>query len=227
MAPDYATSYATVVVNSIVVAAVVGFIAVMTAVWLYILGRPPIPGEPPPSPWGWVLVGIFDVLGVLIIVGNGYAVAKRLMQARRLGRIRVKWHTFPSTPGEQLKATLLTQKRVEATGPIRATLRCVQDVLEVRESGSVRVNGRITRRYQQETLNPHAIYSETQDLAASTGSARSSFDLEFNIPADLPGTDLSAREPTYWQIVVKVPLSGPDLNAVFLAPVYDRDRIDP
>ena len=54
------------------------------------------------------------------------------------------------------------------------------------------------------------------------GSARSSFDLELDIPADLVGTDLSAREAVYWQIVVNVPLSGPDLDAIFLAPVYKK-----
>lgn len=223
-APDYATGYARRAVNFVGVIAVLGVIAIPHAFVLFLEGRP---GGGSLGPLPWIVAGAFDVVGVLIIVVYVHAVARWLMQARRYGRIRVRWPTFPSSPGEQLKATVVTQKPVDATGPIRATLRCVQDVLELRDAGRLRVRGKVVRRYTQETLNPYAIYSQTQDLPVSPGSARSSFDLEFDIPPDLPGTDLSAKEPTYWQIVVKVPLSGPDLNAVFLAPVYDRDLLDP
>jgi hypothetical protein len=42
------------------------------------------------------------------------------------------------------------------------------------------------------------------------------------LPADLPGTDLLRDEAVYWQVLMEVPLTGPDLEAVFLAPVYEK-----
>jgi len=51
-----------------------------------------------------------------------------------------------------------------------------------------------------------------------------SFPIAVDVPAGQPGTDLSKNECTYWQVVVTVPLAGPDVEAMFLVPIYDRPK---
>jgi hypothetical protein len=46
--------------------------------------------------------------------------------------------------------------------------------------------------------------------------------LSFELPADLPGTDLNRDDATYWQVALRIPVVGPDVETVFLAPVYAR-----
>jgi hypothetical protein len=213
-APDYAPEYVRIAGSVVLSAIAVAFIAAMTAAWVYVLARP----SPPPL-WGWLVIGIFDVVGILMVVGAAYAVVRRLLLAGRVGRVRVQWHTFPSCTGGTLRSTVVLQRPVEATGTIRATLRCVQDVVETHYVNHTR-SGRVIGTRTQETLTPHALYSETRRMAPDR-NARSSFDIEFNVPSDLPGTGLVSREAIYWQIVLSAPLWGPDLDATFLAPVYE------
>ena len=44
----------------------------------------------------------------------------------------------------------------------------------------------------------------------------------FDIPEDAPGTALSERPPRYWELHVRGETIGPDLDEVFLVPIYAR-----
>jgi hypothetical protein len=37
-----------------------------------------------------------------------------------------------------------------------------------------------------------------------------------------PATSLMKHEPTYWQLVVAVPVAVPDLEVAFLAPIHQQ-----
>jgi hypothetical protein len=49
-------------------------------------------------------------------------------------------------------------------------------------------------------------------------------DFGFDVPSDLLGTKLATQEAVYWQVQAIVPVAGPDLETVFLAPVYRRTQ---
>lgn len=54
------------------------------------------------------------------------------------------------------------------------------------------------------------------------------FDVGFDVPETVPGTDLSTPESTYWLLEVRVPLEGPDFSTQFLVPIYSRaSRLPP
>ena len=56
--------------------------------------------------------------------------------------------------------------------------------------------------------------------AGAPGAPLDFVDFTFDVPQGLPGTDLTKPEAVYWQVQVIVPLFGPDLETVFLAPIY-------
>ena len=50
-----------------------------------------------------------------------------------------------------------------------------------------------------------------------------SFDFVFPLPDDVPGTRLSERPARYWELDVSSgEVAGPDFEATFLVPVYER-----
>jgi hypothetical protein len=150
---------------------------------------------------------LFDLFGLLILLD---AVLK-IIQALRRMRPRMRWTTFPAFLGERLEGVFTTQRPLAAAGPVRATLRCVRDEWTEHENS----DGGTER-----DLLPWVLYTRSIEVPAAGRIQQVPF--AFDVPADLPGTDLMRKEPVYWQVVVEVPLSGPDFDAVFLAPVYER-----
>lgn len=154
------------------------------------------------SPSPWVLRGIvllFDLFALVMLVDG----LRKLWQATRHGRPRVRWTTFPAFLGGRLEGAFLIDPPLQPRGPVRATLRCVQDT-----SG-------------QQTAEPFVIYKQTQELDTG-GDVLRELPVSFNVPADLPGTHLHRDEATYWQLFLQVPVTGPDFETVFLAPVYEE-----
>ena len=156
---------------------------------------------------GWIVVTIvlvvFDALGLLMIVSILVAIAQRI----RAGSPRLSWKKFPFFTGERFEASFLSGRALHVTGPVRATLRCVEQVNE-------EANGR-------KEAHPYAIYAHSQTVEPP-GARLSSLDVSFDIPANVPGTDLAKSEPTYWLLEVRAPLAGPDFSAQFLVPIYAR-----
>jgi hypothetical protein len=136
---------------------------------------------------------------------------RRIAWKNRFGDARVTWKTFPVLPGEPIEATIRTSRPFRVQGPVRITLRCVQDVW------SLLPNGKMGYR-------PHQLYADTREvpLPVTADQEVSAIDIGFDVPDDLPGTNLDAGEPVYWQLILQTPGAGPDLNATFLAPIYQR-----
>jgi len=163
----------------------------------------------------WLLKGIvalFDLLGLLILYDSLVQVVNWL----RFRQPEVAWTTFPARLGGELAATVRFPRALRPAGAAKATLRCVRDEWTERR----------TQDGEQRELEPHACYVETREIALPGGGERlrslrlRSLDIRFEVPADLPGTDLGKEEAVYWQLLVQVPLTGPDFETVFLAPVY-------
>ena len=161
----------------------------------------------------WVfraVIILFDLLGLLIL----YDSFQKLYQWLRFRRPVVIWETLPAFLGSPLRGKVAFARAVRAAGPPRLTLRCVRD--EWIESG--------TGKNRRTNLEPRSIYRQTIEipLAGLPGEPLDAIDFAFDVPSDLPGTDLSLSEAVYWQVLVNIPLPGPNVETVFLAPVYRK-----
>lgn len=155
------------------------------------------------------IVAVFDLFGLLII----YDSLQKLTQWLRFRHPVVTWRTFPAFVGDRLEGRISFARPARATGPPRVTLRCVQDEWTTRQ----------TKNGQTSELQPFAVYKETRELPlAAPGERLDYIDFGFDIPDGLLGTKLAAEEATYWQVQVIVPVAGPDLESIFLAPVYRK-----
>jgi hypothetical protein len=161
-----------------------------------------------PSLFLKILVSVFDLFGLLIL----YDSLQKLVQWLRFRHPVVIWATFPAFLGERLEGRVAFARRVHAAGPPRLTLRCVEDEWTTQGSGED----------QTRSLQPFAVFKEEQELPRPE-EPLDFLDFGFDLP-DGPPTDLGKDEAVYWQVLVEVPLPGPDLETVFLAPVYRRKR---
>lgn len=156
------------------------------------------------SPSPWLLRGIvlfFDLFGLLFLLDA----LRKAWQAVRHGRPRMRWTTFPAFLGGRLEGVFLIRPAMRPRGPVKATLRCVED------AGAG----------ESATLEPFVIYQQIREIDGG-GDALRELPVAFDIPPDLPGTRLDRTAATYWQVFLQVPVTGPDFETVFLAPVYAR-----
>jgi hypothetical protein len=158
-----------------------------------------------------VVVSVFDLLGLLIL----YDSFQKLLQWVRVRHPVVIWSRVPFFLGERLEGRIAFARRLAAQGPAQVTLRCVED--DWVEHSRTDDSG---HTYKQRELQPFAVYKEEQEVALSGDS--DVIDFAFDLPKDRTGTDLNKQEAVYWQVMVNVPVLGPNFEAVFLAPVYRK-----
>ncbi len=151
-----------------------------------------------------VIVAVFDLFGLLIV----YDSFQKILQWLRVRQPVVIWSQVPAFLGERLEGRIAFPRRVAAQGPAKVTLRCVEDDW---------VSGANQQREQQS----FAVYQEVRETPLSGDS--DVLDIAFDLPEKGKGTDLAKEEAVYWQVVVSVPVIGPDFEAVFLAPVYRKE----
>jgi hypothetical protein len=63
-----------------------------------------------------------------------------------------------------------------------------------------------------------------RDTRLLTREAGAPLPVEVDPPADAPGTELLAPEPTYWELALVCELPGADFAATDLLPVYGPGR---
>ena len=155
---------------------------------------------PSASPALEILILLVDAVGLIIL----FDTLNKLWYAFWRRPPLLRWTTFPAHTGGRLEALLVVRPALEVIGPVLAVLRCVRDEM-VEEEGGVRV--------------PMQIYSQTAEFDFP-GELLKEVALTFEIPPDQPGTDMDRDDAVYWQIAVRIPVIGPDLELVYLAPVY-------
>lgn len=148
-----------------------------------------------------LVVGLFDLLALLVV----YDTLRKMVQAIRVGTPRLAWRTFPFFTGGRFEAVFQTSRPMRPNGPPKVTLRRI----EQHSGGS-------------QSVQSFEAWSSEQALTAFAEGTMTSFPVQVDVPADQPGTDLSNAECTYWQLLVTVPVAGPDVEAVFLLPIYQR-----
>jgi len=150
------------------------------------------------------LVILLDFLGAVIL----FDLLLRIWQASR--RTRIRWTTLPVFPGGRLEGVLTLRPVLEPIGAVRTVLRCVRDQRGTETGGEA-------------PLEPTILYQQISEIPVPVEQEKlRELNLAFTLPPDLPGTDLSQDEATYWQVALRIPVVGPDFEAVFLAPVYAR-----
>ena len=157
---------------------------------------------PSASPGLEIGILLVDMIGLLIV----FDTLNKLWYGFRNRKPLLRWITFPAHTGGRLEAVLVARPSPEVVGPVLAVLRCVRDEL-------VEGEGRV----------PMEIYSQTAEFPIP-GVRLREVTLTFDIPSDLPGTELEREDAVYWQIAVRIPVFGPDLELVYLAPVYAEAR---
>jgi len=157
---------------------------------------------PSASPALQTVILLVDVAGVLVL----FDTLNKLWQDFWRRPPILRFTTFPAHTGGRLEAVLVARPAPEVIAPVLAVLRCVRDE-PVEKEGGARV--------------PMEIYSQTAEFDVP-GERLKQVTLTFEIPSDLPGTDLDRDDAVYWQIAVRIPVVGPDLEIVYLAPVYSR-----
>lgn len=156
------------------------------------------------TPFG--LLVILDLVGLVIALD----LFNRMYQSR-YGRLTMRWPKLPFFTGERLEAVLVARPPLEPIGSVVAILRCVQDQRAILQ----------TSEGEEVVFEPMVIYRQTAEFPVP-GEQMKQQTLSFEIPADLPGTDLAPDEATYWQIAIQIPLMSHIMETVFLAPVYSR-----
>jgi len=159
--------------------------------------------------WLLILVLVLDLVGVLIL----FELILKVVHWLRHPRTRMRWTTFPAFLGGRLEGTFTVRPGQHVMTSIQVRLRCVRDE-------------RVEHPAQEGTtsaLEPYVIYEQSLELPPP-GDTLDELPLAFDLPADLPGTDLGQDEATYWQVALRIPVPGPDVEAVFLAPVYEKAR---
>jgi hypothetical protein len=155
-----------------------------------------------------ILVLVFDLVGVLILFDS----LLKILHWLRHPRTRMRWTTFPAFLGGRLEGIFTVRPGQHVMTSIQVRLRCVRD--EWAEH--------TTPEGTKRALEPYVIYEQSFELLPP-GDTLSELPLGFDLPTDLPGTDLGKDEATYWQVALRIPVTGPDVEAVFLAPVYGRE----
>ncbi|HVG08729.1 MAG TPA: hypothetical protein VNM67_13565 [Thermoanaerobaculia bacterium] len=157
---------------------------------------------PSASPALGTVILLVDVAGLIVL----FDTLNKLWYAFWRRPPLLRWTRFPAHTGEQLEALLVARPALEVIGPVLAVLRCVRD--EVVEG-----EGRV----------PMQVYSQTAEFDFP-GERLKEVALSFELPSEVPGTELDREDAVYWQIAVRIPVIGPDLELVYLAPVYARDE---
>ena len=127
------------------------------------------------------IVLLFDLLGLAIL----YDGLHQLWQRLRFACPTIRWITFPAFTGGKLEA-IVTSRRLRPTGPARAILRFVRDEVVRKQDGGGR---------PVETLEPFVHFEQTREVPA--GDDLTALPLSFDVPADLPSTDLGSRLARY------------------------------
>jgi hypothetical protein len=154
-----------------------------------------------------VAAGIADLAGLLIL----FDWLLKLAHWLRHPRTWMRWTTFPAFVGGRLEGTVSIRPKQHVMSSIQVRLRCVKDerAEHPTESGPISY------------LEPYVLYEQSFETLPP-GETLRELPLAFDLPADLPGNDLEPEEATYWQVALRIPVPGPDIEAVFLAPVYAR-----
>ena len=168
--------------------------------------------EPPADmpTWAKLLVGFFDLILVLVVVG----IVTTLVQQAKYGRARLAFRSFPFFLGDTLSARLGSSRPIGQFKKLTLTLRCIEERTETSHSA-----GKTTIR----TVCDH-LWSDEVTLEGGAVREGNEVPVSFDLPSGDYGTRLAEAPARYWELAVVADTPGLDFTAKFLVPVYGPDR---
>lgn len=156
--------------------------------------------------WGvWIVLAIFDLIGVVILV----AVVRRIWRRLRAGRAFLRWQGVPVRPGGTFSARFETAKRLGGGPPLEAKLRCLRDRSENPMIGD------------EPAADAEEVYVAEKTFPLHDRPEGGSWaQLSFAVPSDARGTDSYSGRPVRWVVTVGLPTAGPDFRTTFPVPIY-------
>jgi hypothetical protein len=163
------------------------------------------------APDGPLMFGIvallFDIAVVALICHAVYLLARRL----KYGSGRALLARFPFRPGSTLELHVQAPQALPQHAVASATLRCIQERYVRSGSG-------------EDTTVSVECFELYRDVApapwASAGAGVRSLRVRFDLPHDIPITDLASRPCRYWEVDIEASTDGVDYAARYLVPVY-------
>lgn len=157
----------------------------------------------------WVVAlvtGAFDAILLLTVARLVYLG----LRVGRYGTTELRLPRFPCHTGSEIELKLVRTPELAALGPLRGTLRCIEERAELRGPA-----GRRRRQVVAYALHESMVTGEiTRDGDAIV--------FRFPVPDDAAGSALAGRPPRYWELAVEGDAPGVDYGASFLVPIYAR-----
>jgi hypothetical protein len=160
----------------------------------------------------WVrgLVGFFDLIPVLMVVG----IVTTLWHAAKYGRSHLRFSSFPFHLGRMLDVRFSTARAIGTFDKLTFTLRCIEERTEVRRTSK----GTSTRTVSDQ------IWAD--EYAVESAMLEGEIPVRFRLPEGDLGTRLVEPPVRYWELEVKAETPGLDFGAVFPVPVYAWPSLD-
>jgi hypothetical protein len=136
-----------------------------------------------------------------------------VLRAARLGRPRVTFVRFPYFVGER------AEMHFGMSEGGAHFLRARYALTRVQEADLGWRGGGLTRRW--------TIHSVFEPEAGVLPGPEADVRLVFDVPVHAPGTSLSARLPSYWELRVVGDTTAGPFDERFLLPIYERTAVAP
>lgn len=154
-----------------------------------------------------VVVSIFD--GILLLVA--YRVFLQIGRALKFVGSKIEFAEFPYRIPSPVKLLWKPPNGSMHATKGQFTLRCVEEFWVTTRSGNE----------TSSTLVQEEIWSGTRFLDEPHWFLRGEgIELQFDLFADLPSTNLRASRPVFWELAVKLALPGLDFEECYLVPIY-------
>jgi hypothetical protein len=157
-----------------------------------------------------VVVGVLDIIPLVMWGLAG----RQLGRAIKFGQSRIRFERFPYRPNEPVVIFWELGAGISQIRNGTFTLRCVEEWMETRGRG----DNSSTVLIHEETWRGTWFLDKPRNLLV-----KDDVKLCYKLPFDAPTTQLSADKPVFWELEVKLDLSGLDFNATYLAPVYNSN----
>lgn len=160
------------------------------------------------GPWPVkIIVLLFD----LFLVAVWWRAVLKIGRALKFGGSRIEYAHFPYRLNQPIVIRWQPASDIGESRKSTFTLRCVEERVERRGSGKNRQTHLVQEKLWSGTWRSDA----PQQFAAGQWSEH-----RFELPADVPSTQLSAEKPIFWEFEVKLDLPGFDFEEKYLVPVY-------
>lgn len=162
------------------------------------------------TPAEWMVKGIvllLDAIGLLM----WWQAALKLGRAIKFGPARISFTRFPYRLNEPVIVQWRPSVNIRHVRGGSFTLRCVEEWMEWRGTGSQRSRNLI----QEEVWSGTWLLERPRDFQVTDG-----VELRYDLPADARSTQLSVEKPVFWELEVKLDAPGLDFRETYLVPVY-------